>query len=334
MGFWRLALAYMVIASHTRGYQEMFSLDIGGIAVAAFFFVSGFLMPMTYAAHYQKHGVWLGIGKFYWNRILRLYPIYWASLFCILGLQLAGYLIRGYSNWQANALSYAQNFLLLGLNQSTLWGGDLRFNNPAWSLDVELQYYLVAPVLVLLANKSILSAQMILGVATTISLILFFDPIGVVDVDRSLLAYGVFFVLGFSFYQSIITKKLHYIFLPLLITTLAVVIAKSTGKDVLTFLITIVFIAISAALLILQSNQNASRKGKLAGDLSYPVYIFHIVFIGYIELITSFFLRANGVAESFGVNFVAHILFSTLVSMLALKFIAIPIESLRARIRD
>ena len=323
----------MVVASHTRGYQEWCPLDVGNIAVATFFFISGFLMPLTYVAHYQKHGVLLSIRKFYWNRILRLYPIYWASLFCILGLQLAVYFVRGFSNWQASAASYAQNFLLIGLNQSTAWGGYLRFNNPAWSLDVELQYYLVAPLLVLLANKSILSVQIILSVAATISLILFFDPIGVVDLDRSLLAYGVFFTLGFSFYQSIVTKKLRYIFLPLLITTLGVVIAKLTGKDVLTFLVTMVFILISAGLLILQSNQNSDRMNQLAGDLSYPVYIFHIVFIGYIELLTSFLLRANGFEESFGAKFFANVLCSTLVSMLALRFIATPFDSLRARIR-
>lgn len=323
----------MVIASHTRGYHEWCSLDIGTIAVATFFFISGFLMPMTYVAHYQKHGMWLGIGKFYWNRILRLYPIYWTSLFCILGLQVAGYFLRGYSNWQVNVTSYVQNFLLLGLNQSTLWGSDFRFNNPAWSLDVELQYYLVVPVLVLLVNKSIVSAQVILSVATTISLMLFFYPIGLVDVDRSLLAYGVFFTLGFGFYQSISTKKITGYYLLLLIIAVAVVAAKFTGKDVLTFLITIVFIVVSAVLLMLQSNQSMVRKGQLAGDLSYPVYIFHIIFIGYLELIISFLLRPNGFEEAFGINFIANIILSTLLSMLVLKFIAAPIESLRVRIR-
>lgn len=333
MGFWRLALAYMVVASHTRGYQELCSLDIGTIAVATFFFISGFLMPMTYAAHYQKHGAWVGIGKFYCNRILRLYPLYWVSLLCIFGLQFAGYLARGYSNWEASWASYAQNFLLLGLNQSSVWGGYLRFNNPAWTLDVELQYYLVAPVLVLLATKSIFSIQIVLSVAATVSLFLFFNPIGLVDVDRSLVAWGVFFVLGFGFYMSTKANKPYYIYVSLFFIIAALAIAKYSGKELLTFFIIIIFIAISAALLIRQSNQKSDRMDQSAGDLSYPVYIFHIIFIGYIELIMGYFLQSIGFKNSFSVYLVANILLSTLVSMVALKLIANPIESLRVRIR-
>jgi peptidoglycan/LPS O-acetylase OafA/YrhL len=333
MGFWRLALAYMVVASHTRGYQELYSLDIGTIAVATFFFISGFLMPMTYTAHYQKHGAWLGIGKFYCNRILRLYPLYWVSLLCILGLQFAGYLARGYSNWEVSWASYAQNFLLLGLNQSSLWGTYVRFNNPAWTLDVELQYYLVAPVLVLLATKSIFSIQIVLSVAAAISLFLFLNPIGLVDVDRSFVAWGVFFVLGFGFYMSTKAHKPYYVYVSLFIIILALVIAKYSGKELLTFFIIIIFIAISAALLIRQSTQKSDRMDQSAGDLSYPVYIFHIVFIGYIELIMGSFLTSIEFKNSFSVYLVANILLSTLVSMVAVKLIANPIESLRVRIR-
>lgn len=42
MGMWRLLLAWMVIASHTKGYQELFSVNIGAIAVSTFFLYQDF----------------------------------------------------------------------------------------------------------------------------------------------------------------------------------------------------------------------------------------------------------------------------------------------------
>ena len=122
MGVWRLILAWMVIACHTKGYQELFSVDVGAIAVSKFFFISGFLMPLAYQTHYQKNGFLKGCGRFYINRLLRIYPIYWASLLCVLGLYLGSYILHGYIKVGLDFTTYIQNFLLIGLNQSTLGG--------------------------------------------------------------------------------------------------------------------------------------------------------------------------------------------------------------------
>ena len=121
MGTWRLLLAWLVIASHTNRYDKLFSIEIGTIAVSTFF-ISGFLMPLAYAAHYQN-GERGGCIRFYINRLLRLYPIYWASLLCVLGIHFFGYIVRGHTQFDAEILTYVQNFLLIGLNQATFWGG-------------------------------------------------------------------------------------------------------------------------------------------------------------------------------------------------------------------
>ena len=81
MGTWRLVLAWLVVANHTPGLKEISTnLEIGKVAVATFFFISGFLMPLTFDTHYRRYGTLAGSRKFYVNRFLRIYPIYWASL--------------------------------------------------------------------------------------------------------------------------------------------------------------------------------------------------------------------------------------------------------------
>lgn len=44
----------MVIASHTIGYHNIFKIDLGTIAVSTFFYISGYLMILTYEVNYAK----------------------------------------------------------------------------------------------------------------------------------------------------------------------------------------------------------------------------------------------------------------------------------------
>lgn len=73
MGTWRLVLAWLVVADHTTGLRAISTnLEMGKVAVATFFFISGFLMPLTFDTHYRAYGALVGARKFYVNRSSRV----------------------------------------------------------------------------------------------------------------------------------------------------------------------------------------------------------------------------------------------------------------------
>ena len=69
MGILRTFLAITVVLSHSYGH-----IFVGGrLAVQLFYIISGFLISyiLIEAETYNS------VGKFYWNRILRLFPAYY-----------------------------------------------------------------------------------------------------------------------------------------------------------------------------------------------------------------------------------------------------------------
>lgn len=290
-------------------------------------------MPLTYQKHYKKNGFLKGCGRFYINRLLRIYPIYWASLLCVLALYLRSYMSHGHLNVDLNFTTYIQNFLLIGLNQSTFWGEYFRFNNPAWTLDVEMQFYFLVPILLILATEyNFLQKILFIGFGV-VSCYLYFNPVGLVDIDRSLLAWSVFFALGFAFYESVELNSSNNIFNLTLVIIIAIVFSANSNMEIYTLLITMAFIAFSA--MLLNSYKNYKSDGRLAGDLSYPVYIFHIVFLSFTAKIIDLTPIINlSALPKFIVTFVVHVVVSTMIGYVALKLISDPIDSIRAKVRD
>lgn len=179
MGILRFILAISVVITHS---SPVFGVSIvgGQMAVQSFYIISGFYMSLILNEKYKKGSYKLFIT----NRFLRLYPIYW----CVLILTVIWCVIMYYSSntLAENSLSvfinYFQNMdfttviflifinlflfgqdiaLFLGLNPTS--GGlffteNFRNSNPqvhsfifvpqAWTVGLELMFYLIAPFLV------------------------------------------------------------------------------------------------------------------------------------------------------------------------------------------
>jgi peptidoglycan/LPS O-acetylase OafA/YrhL len=340
MGTWRLLLAWLVIADHTPGVHLVTDVQIGKVAVCAFFFVSGFLMPLTYASHYQRYGLRSGAQRFYLNRFLRIYPIYWAALILTLFAVAAyGVTFLEHSTGvgpSGGLLAFLQNALLLGLNQTQIWGGDFRFDPPAWTLDIELQYYALVPALMLLTARSRIWAAAALAVLSAVSLYLFFRPTGSYPLDRSLLSWSFLFFLGYGFYfsptlQAVAQRRLWIVLAAGLLLAAA---HFSTHQNVTTLLVTLGCIAVSAHLLVLQEQRRFGAWDRLLGDLSYPTYILHWLCV---ELLLRW-LGVNTLSATTKLRFVslllANITLTTIVAYLSLRLIGDPVESVRRKIRD
>ncbi|MFZ5719189.1 MAG: acyltransferase family protein [Pseudomonadota bacterium] len=124
-GAFRVLLAFAVVAAHIT------DLNIGRLAVMMFFFLSGFWIADIWAKRFGPSSV----GRFYLSRYLRIAPLF--------------VIATGLAVWLRQAPADLNTFNLLGLAS--------RGPHPtpvAWSLDIELQFYLLAPVLLALLTRA------------------------------------------------------------------------------------------------------------------------------------------------------------------------------------
>ncbi len=173
MGIFRILLALSVIISHCGAMPGIQPIS-GSMAVETFFIVSGFYMTFILRGKYRDKPY----GLFITNRLLRIYPIYWCVLiFCCL------YAFVIYKTSAGQALPFfdalwvkpatlpmvfliLSNLLIFGQDEvmfmgirpddgglfftTNFWTSPLPLYNfllipQAWSLALELLFYLLAP---------------------------------------------------------------------------------------------------------------------------------------------------------------------------------------------
>jgi peptidoglycan/LPS O-acetylase OafA/YrhL len=116
-------------------------VGLGYTSVSFFFLLSGYILGVVYL----RHGGPVPLGKFFWARFARVYPLLFLTLvvdlpFFALG-QIGSHGMR--SDAFRVAKSFAGNALLL-----QAWTLQIRFlNEPSWSLSAEAIFYLIFPFL-------------------------------------------------------------------------------------------------------------------------------------------------------------------------------------------
>jgi peptidoglycan/LPS O-acetylase OafA/YrhL len=168
----------------------------GGYGVELFFAISGFILALPFAEHYLQGRPEVTLKKYYLRRLTRLEPPYLASLVIHFVLTAAS---RAASQWTLSQL-------LVSLAVSCFYAHSLVFGEQslvhfiAWSLEVEVQFYLLVPLLArvfAVRNKWLRRAD--LAVAA-LGLVLTCQLIGVDNFPRlrlSILNYGQYFLAGF-----------------------------------------------------------------------------------------------------------------------------------------
>ena len=210
---------------------------------------------------------------------MRIFPYYWISIaVMIVALLLFG---RSFSKFVAEDPGYlVKQVILIGINLAELWGSDARLNGPAWTLDIEFQYYALAPFIVLGWQARPRTVVALVAIVMVVGCSILWRGTGLVAVDRSLLAWSPLFGAGLlaALYPDR-ARKLLVSFGLLLACGLVVVVAARTipTGSVLTLVCALTLTAVAAHLLIGSSPTPAGPIDKLCGDLSYPVYVFHTI---------------------------------------------------------
>jgi len=122
----------------------------GYLAVDLFFLLSGFVIFLSYHAALTKNFPH-SVGKFYWNRFSRIYPLH----FVMLGGYLALFLAFTYlSNSRAAPDTYTWTAFIQSMFLVHMWfGSDLTWNVPSWSISSEWFVYLFFPLMAFSLRK-------------------------------------------------------------------------------------------------------------------------------------------------------------------------------------
>ena len=294
MGMLRFLLALSVLFFH-MGEFSRFGLPIADLpirpisgrpAVEVFFIISGFAMAGALSTRYRDSTA----GYFYMSRVLRLYPAY----LLLLALEIvAAALVWGTempqpSNlWSAGVdqplpdrlLWVVSNFVIVG---KELWfDGHLlarQFVNPAWSLSIELQFYLLIPFLV---RWPISRLFMLFAVAVAYRVLMFANAGWAPAVYFTLPWHLCLFLIGVLSYRLIG----HWQTVPLRV---------ALGPVIALMLLTILFphhtegharadwikigywAALFFTLPLLSRVSLGSKLDEFLGDLSYPIYLANV----------------------------------------------------------
>jgi peptidoglycan/LPS O-acetylase OafA/YrhL len=206
------------------------------------------------------------------------------------------------------------------------------FNNPAWSLDTELQYYLLVPLLVLLWKGSPKSLIAITVTAMLACLTLQVNPANIVDIDKSLLAWAAFFLAGFFLYQSLTLKS--YCLKSAVAVFGGIIFTASNIWLVGGWAFiggTIGLMLAASRFLVMQELKMFSKFDGTVGDLAYPFYILHMVVIAILSdyKFTRFFDSTLDPFLRLSAEVTVNFTITLFASYVALKFIDAPVRQFR-----
>ena len=135
-----------------------FFISRGTVGVFLFFAISGFVLALPFARYYFQGGKRVGIKAYFMRRLTRLEPPYliWMGLFAMV------LLIKGAYSWPD---LFPHLIASLSYTHGIFFGGYSPINPVAWSLEVEIQFYLLAPLLAALffSIKHPMHRRLILG---------------------------------------------------------------------------------------------------------------------------------------------------------------------------
>jgi peptidoglycan/LPS O-acetylase OafA/YrhL len=307
MGVLRFLLALSVAWTHA-GLPKGLS---GDLCVTIFFVISGFYMSMVLS----ENGAYTNLRIFYTQRLLRLFPTYWAVLFLsIFAAALVPSIKYGFAAAQEMQLLQqhpgmfaswlVSQFMIVGQDiyfflgfdengsiyfKPILFGAgrsmsDLLVIPPAWSLSLELMFYLIAPYIARRSNL-LLGTLLLISCAVRIGLAYGADFVDDPWVTRFFPSEFGFFLLGMLGYRLVTSPKseiasragaTYLVLSGIAVFSLAANHFGHVNAGLFSKAAFATFFLI-AAIPWLFSLSRDNRYDRHVGEYSYPLYLSHVL---------------------------------------------------------
>lgn len=348
MGIVRLFLACVVAADHWRflvlaplsiALEDRVKLGFNsGYAVMFFYIVSGFLITYTLTLNYDRNVG--GALRFYRNRLIRIFSLYWPIVLLTLVL-----IDRSWEKFLMGSLAdKLTGIFLLGMDWRLAFASypDLHFGatvhglEQAWTLGAELTFYMVAPLL--MRSFKIGLALLLISFGVRAAFVWQLGP-AVHDIWTYHFAVTTF---GFFMMGHLICLAGHrwrplptpIIGVAFLVLSFAIMMfgGSYANFDTPRFWGAVVCFVIALPGLF-EFTKNV-RWMNLLGDLSYPLYLIHtsvVMLLGPVLIAVALPLSLLPPADAGYVSIVAYLVVAVLAAALVHKVLEIPLARLMRR---
>jgi peptidoglycan/LPS O-acetylase OafA/YrhL len=205
---WTVVLCHITYpaAIYAKGWGPVFE-KAGDQSVLIFIIISGFVITHLLIEKHETYGVYI------FRRFMRIFPLF--AVTCVIGYICLPFLLAALSRlpWRdatftfeavhSQTVYFWPNFLAHltmmhgAISNNVLPRSQVVFNGPAWSLSLEWQFYLVAPLAVVAARR--LSVALIaIGILTALCIAYDFGAFGSFDKRSLLFASAPFFAVGIA----------------------------------------------------------------------------------------------------------------------------------------
>lgn len=284
----RLFAATQVVLMHAAKHLKLDNVNFlkwlslfPGVPI--FFFISGFLIYRSYSKSSSA-------GVYFSNRFLRIYPALWVcllitilALFSLNYLQTDILLNKNFWLWFFGQASFVQFYNPLFLRDF----GVGVVNGSLWTIAVELQFYLLTPLIFFLNSRwrYTLIASLLLFLFLNINKdIMPFNENIMKLYNVTFIPWFGLFLWGawFSTHEDLIQKIVNMSWLSVLgIFVMVDILSFFLGLNIIGNNINIIsFIALSFLIIkIAYYKPNTAYKVLKGNDISYGVYIYHMIIV-------------------------------------------------------
>jgi peptidoglycan/LPS O-acetylase OafA/YrhL len=202
-------------SAEVRTYSEWFAAAdqswlvipayCGHFGVNLFFVISGFILALPFAKRAFNGQAAPDLKSYYLRRVTRIEPPYLLSLIAI-------FLIH-WRQWGEGPRVVPNLIASLFYSHGLVYGRESAINGVAWSLEIEIQFYLLTPLLVLMfrlrnvvARRSLIVA-LIVGFSALSQWVIY--PSGSARLPLTLLNFAHYFLTGFLLADLYLTGRLR-----------------------------------------------------------------------------------------------------------------------------
>lgn len=282
-----------------------FVTNRGFIGVYIFFAISGFILGLPFAAHSLHQGKKVELKSYFWRRITRLEPPY----IIVMTVFAVAVVLMGFYTFQDIIPHYFSSIFYL---HNIIYKGWTFINPPVWTLEIEVQFYILAPFLAMLLFKpksAVVRRTLLIGFIAVIMLLQQHYQILHQFTKLTILGHLQFFLLGFIFadlylneWKEGIRKHTIYNYTAIL-SFVFMIVVWSWNHELINRIgfITGLFVLFYSVFRATWVNRLITLPWITAiGGMCYSIYLLHLPFIEFFIRIT----KNIQVTDSFTVNYI------------------------------